>query len=126
LKVIEYLNDARDHSWEGLWPEAPERSLRQLAGLLAAEGSETMAIYLRRDTHTSRRRTLFVNLKVEDAQYTKWEAHEIEASEDAAREQYEQATPEERAKMDASVAEFFARSLGSVPDDRERTDEGDS
>ncbi|MRX44502.1 hypothetical protein [Agromyces kandeliae] len=119
VQIVEFLNDARDHSWESAWHGAPERSLRRLAGQLAAEGAETMAAYLRHDDHRTRRTRLLSNLQREAAEYSAWESHEVERSELEAEQWYENATPQERAEADANFAEFFTRPRGEAPDDRE-------
>lgn len=111
LKVVGYLYDAVDHSWEGGWPGAPDRNLKRVTGLLAAEGAESIATYLRRDELTTRRTEFLASLEREAKEYEEWESASVEASERAAEESYANATPQERAEMDTAVEKFLGRRL---------------
>lgn len=113
LDVIRFLNQAVDLSWEGAWPGAPSRNLKRVVGLLAAEGAESIATYLRREPLATRRSEFLATLQRENANYTKWEEAAVHASERAAEEGYKTASQKERSEMDSAVERFFGRRFGT-------------
>ncbi|MGZ0711111.1 hypothetical protein ACWPKO_22560 (plasmid) [Coraliomargarita sp. W4R53] len=100
IEMIGFLDDARDHSREGFWPGSPSRALRWLSNQLVSEVVETLAAYLRREAHATRRSDLLRCLHDERAERNEWENHEIERSDEQAAEWYLNASPEEIQQVD--------------------------
>lgn len=106
--VIDYLNNARDLSSDGIWPGRPDRSLRRLVGMLAAEGVDIMSAYRRGDEHVTKRKEWLDSLAAETRAYAKWEADSEAASQRAAEEWWQGLTEEERQKAKEDQEEVIA------------------
>ncbi len=106
--VIEHLNDARDHSRDGIWPGRPSRDLRRLVGMLAAEGVDILSAYRRGDKHITSRKDLLEKLTSEAKEYAAWEAHSEAASERAAEEWWQSLSDEERREAKAEHERLLA------------------